>query len=178
MPPSIPEQLRARDPRLTASFPLIPVDNALGEWRRLATTSATLTPSSPAPAQEASSSSDPDHSGPICELATHLWRARHRLNDNATPGDANRRAVRHIDSATDTLRQLDVTLKDWLNEPYDPGLPLKVLTFQPTPGISRDTVVEVLRPAILWQGRLLQSGEVVVGTPLPQTSANPVPVSA
>jgi hypothetical protein len=60
---------------------------------------------------------------------------------------------------------MGVVIRDQLNEPYDPGLPVNVLTFQPMPGLTRDTIIEVVRPTIIWQERVLQIGEVVVGTP-------------
>lgn len=105
----------------------------------------------------------PDFGPAFADLATHVWRARNRIG--AAPPEVTRRALRHLDAAMETLRDLDVTSKDWLNEPYDPGLPLKVISFQPAAGLVRDTVIEVVRPAVFWRQRLVQSGEVVVGRP-------------
>ena len=76
-----------------------------------------------------------------------------------------KRAYRHVESAIDSLAQMEVTMNDWLNQSYDVGLPVKVLAFQPTPGLTRDTVIEAVRPAIVWKNQLLQLGEVIVGTP-------------
>ncbi len=157
MPSSLLQQLLARDPRKLARFPAAPLDRALSDWHRLVNA-----PPSPAPATE--STLDPELGPAYAELATHVWRAKHRLGD--APPEVLRRALRHLDAATETLRRLDVTTKDWLNEPYDPGLPLKVIAFQPSPGLMRDTIIEVIRPAVLWQNRLVQSGEVVVGRPV------------
>ncbi|MFH1498692.1 MAG: hypothetical protein ABII82_12805 [Verrucomicrobiota bacterium] len=167
MPATFLQQLLARDPRKLARFPDPAIDQALTAWRALSESLAesAATPAAPAPPTDAAADLD----GPLADLATHVWRARHRLQDNAQPADAVRRSGRHIDSAVEAFGQLELTLKDWLNEPYDPGLPVKVLTFQPTPGLTRDTVIEAIRPAVLWRGRLLQSGEVVVGTPLEET---------
>ncbi len=160
MSPSFLTHLLARDPRKLARFPDPALDQALAAWRAIKDTPE-APPAPPAPVE----TSTGDIDGPLADLATHVWRARHRLNDTAQPADALRRTSRHIDSAVESLRLLDLNLKDWINEPYDPGLPVKVLTFQPTAGLTRDTVIEVVRPAVLWRGRLLQSGEVVVGTP-------------
>lgn len=160
MPASFLQHLMARDPRKLAEFPAPDFDRALSAWRQVVESieSAPV----PAPAEPAGTA---EIDGPIADLATHVWRARHRLNDQSQPADALRRTARHIDSAVETFRQIDLSLKDWINEPYDPGLPVKVLTFQSKPGLTRDTVIEAIRPAVLWRGRLLQSGEVVVGTP-------------
>jgi hypothetical protein len=61
---------------------------------------------------------------------------------------------------------MGITLNDWIGQPYDPGLPVKVLTFQPAEGVVRDTVIEAVRPTVIWRDRLLQLGEVVVGIPI------------
>ncbi len=172
MPATFLQQLLARDPRKLARFPDPAIDQALTAWRALSETIATPV-AAPAPAAPSAATAASDAAGldgPLADLATHVWRARHRLQDNAQPADVVRRSGRHIDAAVEAFAQLELTLKDWLNEPYDPGLPVKVLTFQPTPGLSRDTIVEAIRPAVLWRGRLLQSGEVVVGVPLDETS--------
>ncbi len=169
MPASFLHYLLARDPRKLARFPVPAIDDALTAWRELADAPVSRPSSAPAPAPSGGSA-EAELDGPLADLATHVWRARHRLNDAAQPADALRRTSRHIDSAVESFRLLDLNLKDWINEPYDPGLPVKVLTYQPTAGLTRDTVIEVIRPAVLWRGRLLQSGEVVVGTPVEATS--------
>ena len=165
------QQFLATDPRKLARFPEAPIDRALADWERLAAAppaapapTATPAPASPATpvAPAANDVAPPSEFGPaFAELATHVWRARNRLG--AAPPEVTRRSLRHIEAAIETLRQLEVTSKDWLNEPYDPGLPLKVISFQPTAGLVRDTIIEVVRPAVFWRNRLMQSGEVVVG---------------
>lgn len=166
MPATFLQLLFARDPRKLATFPSVSLDQALTAWREFAEASS-VEPAAPA---NAPASSDTDLDAPLADLATHVWRARYRLRDNAQPVDTLRRTSRHIDSAVETFRLLDLDLKDWVNEPYDPGLPVKVLTFQPTENLTRDTIIEVIRPAVLWRNRLLQSGEVVVGTPLKKSA--------
>jgi hypothetical protein len=89
------------------------------------------------------------------------------IPESADDPSALRRAARHLEAAADALARAQVVTKDWIHEPYDPGLPLRVLAFQPAPGLTRDTITEVVRPAVLLAGRLLQPGEVVVGTPAP-----------
>jgi hypothetical protein len=32
--------------------------------------------------------------------------------------------------------------------------------------VERDTVIETVRPTVMWKDRLVQLGEVVVGTPV------------
>jgi hypothetical protein len=101
-------------------------------------------------------------------LATQVWRARSRIIDPATgePREEMKRVHRHVEGALEVLKQLGLTMNDWVNQPYDAGLPVKVLTFQPTPGLARDTILEAVRPTVIWKDRLLQMGEVVVGIPV------------
>lgn len=184
MPSTLLQQFLATDPRKLARFPDAPLDQAMADWQRLVTAApataaapvATAAPASspvltPSPAPSVSAPTDAPAAqefGPaFAELATHVWRARSRLG--SAPADVARRSLRHLEAAIETLRQLEVTSKDWLNEPYDPGLPLKVISFQPTAGLVRDTVIEVVRPAVFWRDRLVQSGEVVVGRSLEES---------
>jgi hypothetical protein len=155
-------QVFARDPRRIVRFPDAPIDQALADWKKIQSTPAPAadlpapTAGAPAPALDQ-----------IAAVATHVWRAKSKLVDPATgqPREETRRTYRHIESTLDALAQMGVVIRNLLNEPYDPGLPVNVLTFQPTPGLARDTIIEVVRPTIIWQDRVLQVGEVVVGTP-------------
>ncbi|HWZ95652.1 MAG TPA: hypothetical protein VNW30_10695 [Opitutaceae bacterium] len=155
-------QVFARDPRRIVRFPEAPLDQALADWKKIQSTPAPAadlpapTAGAPAPALDQ-----------VAAIATHVWRAKSKLVDPATgqPREETRRTYRHIESTLDTLAQMGVVIRNLLNEPYDPGLPVNVLTFQPTPGLGRDTIIEVVRPTIIWQDRVLQVGEVVVGTP-------------
>ncbi len=153
--PSFFDQVFARDPRRIVRFPEAPLDRALADWKKIQSTPAPAV-ATPAPALDQ-----------IAAIATHVWRAKNKLIDPASgqPHEETRRTYRHIESTLDALAQMGVVIHDQLNEPYDPGLPVNVLTFQPMPGLSRDTIVEVVRPTIIWQERVLQIGEVVVGTP-------------
>lgn len=178
--PSLLAQLLATDPRKLARLPDISVDAAMAELRRLreqieaaptASAGASSAPAEPAPAPAAvpapAPSALPDGvSSSLSALATHVWRAKGKLVDEAgVPRDETRRAFRHIESAFEAFAQMGLTMNDWIGQPYDPGLPVKVLTFQPTPDVTRDTVVEAVRPTVIWRDQLLQLGEVIVGIP-------------
>ncbi len=154
--PSFFARVFARDPRRLVRFPEAPLDQALADWEKIRTAPPASAAAAPSPALDR-----------VAEIATHVWRAKSKLVDpaNGQPREETRRIHRHVESALESLVQMGVVIRDQLNEPYDPGLPVNVLTFQPTPGLSRDTIVEVVRPTILWQERVLQIGEVVVGTP-------------
>ena len=155
--PSFFDLVFARDPRRIVRFPEAPLDQALADWEKIQSAPAPVpVADTPAPAMDQ-----------IAAIATHVWRAKRKLIDpeSGQPHEETKRTYRHIESTLDALAQMGVVISDQLNEPYDPGLPVNVLTFQPMPGLSRDTIIDVVRPTIIWQERVLQVGEVVVGTP-------------
>lgn len=162
---SIFAQLLAKNPRRQARYPDAPLDQALREFETLQEKAAAPPPAQPV--AEATAAVDPASplSGAIASVVTNLWRAKLKLVDATTgePKEETRRVHRHIEGALETFQQLGVTITELMNQPYDAGLPVKVLTFQPMPGIERDTIVEVVRPTIIWQDTLLQMGEIVVG---------------
>ncbi len=111
----------------------------------------------------------------MADIATNIWKAKCRMLDGAS-GEVReemKRVYRHVESALETLTEIGVELKDHTGSAFDYGLPLKVVTTQETPGITRETVVETLRPTVYWQKQIIQMGEVVVGTPPPSSPSTP-----
>ena len=168
--PTFLNQLLAKDPRKLVRFPEYPLEAALAELKELQQrVSAAMPPPAPAavpPAPEPPASPEGLGSS-LAALATHVWRTKGKMVDSATgePKEDSKRAYRHVEASIETLAQMGVTINDWLDQPYDPGLPVKVLTFQPHPGVTRDTVIEAVRPTVIWREQLLQLAEVVVGIP-------------
>ena len=74
---------------------------------------------------------------------------------------------RHLEAVWDTLGQAGVEIRDHADEPVPEygSLALEVLAYQPTPGLSRDKVIDTIKPSIYVDGHLLQMGQVIVGTP-------------
>jgi len=66
-------------------------------------------------------------------------------------------------------------VKDRTNEPFDYGLPEKVVTTQPQEGLSKEIIIETIRPTIYWNGQIAQQGEVVIATPAASTSGEQQP---
>lgn len=64
------------------------------------------------------------------------------------------------------LREAGVTALDHVGEPYDPGAELKVALVEQRAGVLRPYVQEALKPAVYYQGELVQMAEVVVCTSL------------
>jgi molecular chaperone GrpE (heat shock protein) len=76
-----------------------------------------------------------------------------------------KRVYRHVEAIFEALKQMGVEYIDPVGRPYDSGMALKVVTFEPTPGLSKEEIKETVKPSVIWQGRLIQMGEVIVGTP-------------
>jgi hypothetical protein len=103
----------------------------------------------------------------VAAVATGLWRARRRLVDPATgrPHPEARLTFRHVRSSWDALTEAGVLIQDHDGEAFESGQLLEVIAFQPTPGLSRETVTETIRPSVYLRGRCLQIGQVMVGIP-------------
>jgi hypothetical protein len=78
-----------------------------------------------------------------------------------------RRAYRHLESTWDALAQAGVQIRDHTGEPVPEGgiYALKTIAFQPTPGLSRETAIETIKPTIYYKDQMIQMGEVIIGTP-------------
>lgn len=109
----------------------------------------------------------------MADVATSIWRLRGKLAES--PVEPPRAVVRHLESAWDALAEAGVQIQDHLNTPFDSGLALTVVAFQPTPGLSREQVVETVRPSVYLHDRVVQRGEVIVGTPAPSDQPTPGP---
>lgn len=102
----------------------------------------------------------------IADVATNLWRLRRRLA-NSPDGDQRkfRRHQRDVEAIWDTLEDDGIKIQDHLGDLFDAGLSIKVLAFQPTAGLERDRVIETIRPTVYLRKQIIQTGEVIVGTP-------------
>jgi hypothetical protein len=100
-------------------------------------------------------------------IITNAWRAKIKMVDPDTnePTEPMKRAYRHVAAIFDALKDMGVEHTDPVGRTYDSGMALKVVTFEPTPGLSKEEIKETIKPTVTWQGRLLQMGEVIVGTP-------------
>lgn len=104
----------------------------------------------------------------ISSLATHWWRAMRRAQIMAAhqgSGDSDAvRLMRYLTAMGESLTSLGIVVTDPVNEPYDAGMGLKVVTFETHDGRGRDTISETLRPQVTWGRQLIQLAEVIVAT--------------
>lgn len=117
----------------------------------------------------------------LADLATNLWRLGKKLaeadaeaeaeTEAATAGargtgaTSRRRATRHLRAALDALDKAGVRAQDHDGTPFDMGLALDVLAYQPVPEATRETVHETVRPSVYRDGRRIQLGQVIVARP-------------
>lgn len=103
----------------------------------------------------------------LAQVATELWRLRRKLDllDNTQPPEELRAIRRPFESAWDSIIQSGVEIDDHVGEPYDGGMAVDVLTFQPCPELSRHQIIETIRPTIYRNGQMIQIGQVIVGQP-------------
>lgn len=103
----------------------------------------------------------------LVEIATNAWKARTRLagSGQSEQPPEFRRLERNIEAIIDSLAKLEVQAQDHTGVAFDFGLPIKVVASQPQPGITCDVVTETIRPTVTFRGKILQRGEVVIGTP-------------
>jgi len=104
----------------------------------------------------------------LAVVVTNAWKARAKMMDGDTgePREEMRRVYRHIESIFDAFHQMGLQVKDHTGEQFDYGLPLTVITTQPTPGLARERVIETIKPTIYWKETIIQTGEVVIATPI------------
>src|SRR5260370_16553567 len=94
----------------------------------------------------------------MTNVATNIWKARVKMLDAAS-GEVReemKRVYRHVEAALEGMLEMGLEVKDHTGDAFDYGLPLKVITAQPTPGITRESVIETLNPPTYWQTHLIQ----------------------
>ncbi len=103
----------------------------------------------------------------VAELAVGVWRMKKRMVDRATnqPFEDMKRTYRHLESVIFAMEKEGIEIQDHDNNDFDSGLSLKVLTFQPTPGLKKETIIDTIKPTIYFKGERIVMGEVIVGTP-------------
>lgn len=104
-------------------------------------------------------------------IATNAWRAKVRIIDPETgqPKEDLRRIYRHIEGIFNAFDELGMKIIDPTGRAYDSGMALKAISFEQTHGLAREEIKETIKPSVTWNDRLIQMGEVIVGTPEQKT---------
>ena len=103
----------------------------------------------------------------LADVATGVWRLRKRMCQPGSdrPREEMRREFSHLQSVWDALKQNGFLIQEHTDKKFDTGQSLKVVAFQPTPGLTYEKVIDTIKPSIYYQERRIQMGEVIVGTP-------------
>lgn len=103
----------------------------------------------------------------ITDLSTHAWRIRQKTVD-ATTGEQleeMRKILRPVEKIFTLLEDFGIQVIDRTNQKYITGMYETVLTFEPGEQYTCELIVETVRPTVLFKGKLLQQGEIIVGVP-------------
>lgn len=133
--------------------------------------SAAVEPSSTvSPAEASGLDSSAEIIALLADVATGLWRLRAKMlpDGSRQPSEENRRSYRQLETIMDVMVQAGVQIRDHTGEAVPRGgiYTLKALAYEPTAGLSRDQVIETLKPTIAFKDRVIQTGEVIIGTPI------------
>lgn len=127
-------------------------------------------PPLPAAASAASAPTPPSaatSSEPLAAMAVEVWRLKGRLAklSEAVPAKEKRPLESAVAKLEEALAAAGVTTEDPEGRPFHDGDPFEVLLFEPAPSLSRPTVLQTVKPAVLVAGKVHKRAEVVVGTP-------------
>lgn len=102
----------------------------------------------------------------LAEVSVGAWRLKKKMTDpkSGEPLNEMSRAYRHLDSIFITLKNEGIEIQDHDGQPFDPGLSLKVLTYQPLPNIDKEYVYDTIKPSVYLNGDRILMGEVIVAT--------------
>ena len=101
------------------------------------------------------------------DMGFATWKLHQRMIEAGT-GEAKeefRQLARHVGTIRDRLSDLGLQIQDHTGNPYDSGLSLEVLAFQPIDGIASEVVIETIRPSLYLREHRILRGQVIVGTP-------------
>jgi hypothetical protein len=145
-------------------FRILPMEMPLDELKRLGELIKNLSKSLPHP--DVTIVSKEINKDFLAEVSVGAWRLKKKMTDSKSgePLDEMSRAYRHLESVFFTLEKQGVEIQDHDGQPFDPGLSIKVLTYQPTPGIDKEYVLETIKPSIYFKGDRILMGEVIVAT--------------
>jgi hypothetical protein len=121
-----------------------------------------------------------EHRRLIVDISTWLWRLRKELVNPETgqPIEETRRAYRHFQSVWDVLQEAGYTIQDHTGQPVKPHQKLKVITYEPKPGIEREIISETIKPSVYYQSdetkEMIQMGEVIVAIPTAMRETPPI----
>ena len=115
--------------------------------------------------------------GPLIEMATNAWRLKVRMTDpdSGEPKEETHKLYRFVEGLFRALGDAGIQVIDKTGKPYDNGMSEKVISFEQTPGLLKEEIIDTVRPAIRWKERQLYHGEIIVGIPVIETPPEEAP---
>ena len=115
--------------------------------------------------------------GPLGEMATNAWRLKVRMIDATTgePKEETRKLYRFVEGLFRALDEAGIQVIDKTGRPYDSGMPEKVISYEQTPGLAKEEIIDTVRPSVRWKERALFNGEIIVGIPVIEPVADEAP---
>ncbi len=102
----------------------------------------------------------------LADALTNLWRTSRKLSAAEQESSASaRQAARHLRAACDAFAQAGLSFQDHDGVPFDPGMALEVIAYEPRPDVRSDVVVETVRPCVYSGEQRIQVGQVIVARP-------------
>ncbi|MFV2022540.1 hypothetical protein [Micromonospora sp. LOL_023] len=140
----------------------------------LADVRAATQPANPPPAEPSGAEQSAIDEAALATAATNLWRAQRKLAQAGDgPSARDRQAARYLRTCAEALADAGLVVQDHDGDPFNPGRALEVLVYQESPDLTAETVIETVRPSIYLHRRLVQMGQVIVGTPSQQIAEPP-----
>jgi hypothetical protein len=104
----------------------------------------------------------------LVTIANHAWKAASRSSNPDSFDSASdlRRVQRSLTGIMEALNEIGLEVRNHTGDTFDYGLPLKVITAQPTQGIEKEVIIETLRPTLFWNNNIVQMGEVIIASPV------------
>jgi hypothetical protein len=101
------------------------------------------------------------------DMANAIWALQQKSCDPTTSErkEEFRPLTRYIERLSECLGEIGLTVQSHTNQAFDSGQSLEVIAFQPTAGITREIVIETIRPTVYLKGHRVQVGQVIVATP-------------
>lgn len=100
----------------------------------------------------------------LIELAIESWRLEHWLA--GLPPEKVASKLRHIARRLQKfLTERELAALDLTGQKYEPGMAVEVLEVVPdeNPRAGEKLIVETVAPIVMWRGRVVRHGQVVVG---------------
>jgi hypothetical protein len=108
----------------------------------------------------------------ILTIVINMWRIKLKMTDSLSKQPKEelsrediKKVARYLESIYNAFTQLGIEIIDRTGEPFDYGLPEKVVATIPQEGIIKERVLETLRPTVKWNNHIYP-GEVEIATPI------------